>query len=159
MGRKPGFKWADAGRGLNPENVAFAVCRCGQWIDEYEKYGRTRKRIYMFLQTVAVLATASTPFLVQAKVSPTWVQAVPSAAAAVIIAALAIYRWQENIARSYLAAEQLKGEIIRYKAHQTDEKGLIDFVEQMLKVRIGEVTGWQVSFQKSGANSNTNRNG
>jgi hypothetical protein len=141
------------GGALSKDPSRSALDRCDELIQEYEKYWRPRKRLYLGFQSAAVLLAGITPVLLLTGI-PKALQALPAALASIVGGLVAIYHWHDNVARSAYTAEALKSERAKFVTRATDEykdeeSALANFVARIEDIRMTEVRGWRSAWRRA----------
>jgi hypothetical protein len=140
-----------AGSAQSPRDAAdLALERCDKLIADYEKYWRPRKKLYMGFQSAAVLLAGLTPILLLTEISRV-LQALPAAIASILGALVAIYHWQDNVARTAYASELLQSAQARFNIdrYNDNERALKTFVDRVENIRLTEVSGWRAAWEES----------
>lgn len=76
------------------------------------------------------------------------------AVAAILLAVITAYHWQDNVARCAVTGEALSAELARFvtrarpEYRQADEIAVSKFMDRIAGLRMGEVADWRAAFLK-----------
>lgn len=124
----------------------------------FAKNKRIARNAYYTSQLAIITLSALTPILILKTDLPGWIQALPSALAAIAVATSNAFNWKENWIRRSSTLELLIAEKLKYETRTSsaytpnvgDEQALNDFVEKVTALNLTEVSNWQKALSKGG---------
>jgi putative flippase GtrA len=135
-----------------------ALKECRSSIDWFKKEKKQSRILFRLSQVSVVALSTLTPVLILVTQLPKWAQALPAALAAIAATLSNLFHWQENWVRRASTLQALEVELVRYETRTSsaydvnisDHQALNNFVENMTRLNLNEVSNWgRVQNKKS----------